>query len=56
MTSKIANLKMNQEMMVKNIGWNANKVIGTVIMLQERYGLSYLVGGKDGQITIKRTK
>lgn len=56
MLNKIAKLEIGNEITVKNIGWNANKVISTVNSLQIRYGLSYLVGSIDGDILIRRVK
>lgn len=54
MLNKIAKIETGKTISIKNIGWNANKVIGAVIDLQGRFGMEYLVGGCLGLITVTR--
>jgi len=56
MTTKLINMKKGETKTIRNIGYNANKVIGAVIDLQGRYGMEYLVGGCIGLITVTRIR
>jgi hypothetical protein len=56
LTRTLTSLKINEEATIEFNTMAANKVIGIVSLLQRQAGLSYLVGGRDGQITVKRTK
>jgi hypothetical protein len=56
LTAELTSLKINEEILVACTTMAANKVIGIVTLLQEQAGLSYLVGGNNGQILIRRVK
>jgi hypothetical protein len=56
LTKTLTSLKMNEEATIEFNTMAANKIIGIVSLLQRQAGIAFLVGGRDGMITVKRTK
>ena len=56
MISKLRDMTVGDEIEIKNIGWQANKVINAIYNLQTYVGQEYLVNGSNDMILIRRVK